>query len=67
MSCPVLPVLLQWEMDNTLSFWGVKCQNVTAWTWRLLELSGAVNSDEGEALQRSPTWGTRSALMESIS
>lgn len=30
-------------MDNALSFWDVKCQNITAWTWHVLELSVAVN------------------------
>lgn len=50
--------------DNTLSFCDVKCQNITAWTWRVLELSVAVNSGAGEALAEA--WGTCSALMESI-
>lgn len=49
--------------DNTLSFCDVKCQNITAWTWRVLELSVAVNSGAGEALAEA--WGTCSAL-ESI-
>lgn len=30
-------------MDNTVSFCDVKCQNITAWAWHVLELSGAVN------------------------
>lgn len=52
-------------MDNTLSFWDLKCQSITAWTWRVLELSVAVNSGEGEVLPEA--WGMCSALMESIS
>lgn len=39
-------------MDNTVSFCDVTCQNITAWAWRVLELSGAVNSGAGEAF-----WG----------
>lgn len=38
-------------MDNTVSFCDVKCQNITAWAWRVLELSGAVNSGAGEAFR----------------
>lgn len=29
--------------DNTVSFCDVKCQNIAAWAWHVLELSGAVN------------------------
>lgn len=39
-------------MDNTVLFCDVKCQNITAWARRVLELSGAVNSGAGEAF-----WG----------
>lgn len=38
-------------MDNTVSFFDVKCQNITAWACRVLELSGAVNSGAGKAFQ----------------
>lgn len=38
-------------MDNTVWFCDVKCQNITAWAWRVLELSGAVNSGAGEAFR----------------
>lgn len=52
-------------MDNTLSFCDVKRQNIAARTWRVLELSVAVNSGEGKALPEAR--GMCSALMESIS
>lgn len=37
-------------MGNIFPFCDVKCQNITAWAWRALELSVAVNSGAGEAL-----------------
>lgn len=52
-------------MDNTLSFCDVKCQNITAWIWHVLELSVAVNLGAGEALPEAR--GMCSALMETIS
>lgn len=38
-------------MDNAVLVCDVKCQNITAWAWRVLELSGAVNSGAGEAFR----------------
>ena len=52
-------------MGNTSSLWDVTCQNVTAWTWRVRELSVAVNLGASEAIPGAR--GTRSALAGSSS